>query len=120
MVSDCILFKPLHRNNRNAEAHRIAELEEARGQLLRIFEAEGSAVAAFEWGAISLPLELRERLTPLVGREIAILKLESRYYVREVVEGAWRAANSPRAGRDPCSWIIYRIENSRATPHKAT
>lgn len=88
MVSDCILFKPLHRNNRNAEAHRIAELEEARGQLLRIFEAEGSAVAAFEWGAISLPLELRERLTPLVGREIAILKLESRYYVREVVEGA--------------------------------
>ena len=82
MVSDCILFKPLHRNNRNAEAHRIAELEEARGQLLRIFEAEGSAVAAFEWGAISLPLELREELGGMVGREIACLRLDGKIYIR--------------------------------------
>ena len=79
---DLIGYKPFHKNNRNAEAHRIAELEEARGQLLRIFEAEGSAVAAFEWGAISLPLEMREELSALVGRKIAILKLGGKYHVR--------------------------------------
>lgn len=84
MVSDCILFKPLHRNNRNAEAHRLADCEEARGQLLRIFEAEGQAVAAFEWGEIALPLELREKLAPLVGRTVAVLRLGGRFYVRGV------------------------------------
>jgi len=84
MNYDCIAFKPFHKNNRNAEAHHIAELEEARGQLLQIFEAEGSAVAVFEWGEIALPLELREKLAPSVGRTVAVLRLGGRFYVRGV------------------------------------
>ena len=62
----------------------MRELEEAKGELLRIFEAEGHTVAAFEWGAISLPLDLRDELRELVGMEIAILRLEGRFYVRGV------------------------------------
>lgn len=62
--------------------HRLTDCEEAQGELLRIFEAEGHTVAAFEWGAISLPLDLREELTALVGRKIAILKLGGKYHVR--------------------------------------
>jgi len=62
---------------------RLRELEEARGQLLKILDSEGHTVAAFEWGAISLPLDLREKLEPLVGREIGILRLDG-YHVREI------------------------------------
>ena len=64
--------------------HRIAKLEEARGKLIKIFEAEGQCVAAFEWGAISLPLEMRDELTALVGREIACLKLDGKIHTRVV------------------------------------
>ena len=62
---------------------RQQELEEARGQLLRVFEAEGQAVAAFSWGAISLPGELLEELRSLVGKDCAILKLDGKIYIRE-------------------------------------
>lgn len=79
MNYDCIEFKAFCES-----PHRLAELEEARGQLLRISEAEGHTVAAFEWGAISLPLEMREKLELLVGREIACLRLDGRYHIREV------------------------------------
>lgn len=83
MNYDCITFKPFYKNNRNAEAHRLQELEEARGKLIRVFEAEGQCVAAFEWGAVSLPLELRVELQVLVGRQTAILRLDNKIYVRE-------------------------------------
>jgi len=65
------------------EAHRLQELEEARGQLLRIFTAEEQCIATFEWGVMSLPLDLREELTALVGHKIAVLRLGG-YHVREV------------------------------------
>lgn len=61
---------------------RLREREEARGQLLKILDSEGQAVAAFEWGAISLPLDLRERLAGMVGREIACLRLDGKIYIR--------------------------------------
>lgn len=83
MNYDCIEFKAFHESPR-----RLGDCEEAMGKLIRIFEAEGHTVAAFEWGAISLPLEMREKLELLVGREIAILRLDGRYYLREVVAGA--------------------------------
>lgn len=86
---DLIGYKPFHKNNRNAEAHRIAELEEARGQLLGILEAEGHVVAAFGWGEIALPLDLREKLEPLVGKTVAILRLNG-YHIREVVGSGGR------------------------------
>jgi hypothetical protein len=68
--------------------HRIAELEEASGRLLRIFEAEGQLVAGFEWGNLALPLETREELEPLVGHEVAVLRLAGKIHIRGVVEGA--------------------------------
>jgi hypothetical protein len=55
--------------------HRLADCEEARGQLLRIFEAEGQCIATFAWGCCSFPAELREELEPLVGHDIAVLRL---------------------------------------------
>ncbi|OPX77213.1 MAG: hypothetical protein A4E44_00144 [Methanosaeta sp. PtaB.Bin018] len=84
MNYDCITFKPFYKNNHDAEAHRLQELEEARGQLLRVFEAEGQTVAAFSWGAISLPGELREELEPLVGHEIGALRLDGKIHVRRL------------------------------------
>jgi hypothetical protein len=72
-------YKPLH----EAPHRRLQELEEARGELLRIFEAEGQVVACFSWGCCSFPGELREELAALVGREIAILRLEG-YHIRAV------------------------------------
>lgn len=61
---------------------RLGDCEEAMGKLIRIFEAEGHTVAAFEWGAISLPLDLRERLVGMVGHEIACLRLDGKIYIR--------------------------------------
>ncbi|MGI5985285.1 MAG: hypothetical protein ACOX7O_05470 [Oscillospiraceae bacterium] len=83
MHYDCISYKSFYESPR-----RLGDCEEAMGKLIRIFEAEGHTVAAFEWGAISLPLDLREELESLAGREIAILRLGGRYYLREVVAGA--------------------------------
>ncbi len=77
MLSAAIEYKAF-----DESPHCIAELEEARGKLIRVFEAEGQCVAAFEWGAISLPLDLREKLEPLVGREIACLRLDGKIYIR--------------------------------------
>lgn len=63
--------------------HRIQELEEARGGLLRVFEVEGQCVAVFEWGTVSLPAELQGELQALVGKTVAVLRLNG-YHVREV------------------------------------
>lgn len=66
------------------DAHRLQELEEARGELLRVFESEGQCIATFAWGTISLPGELLEELRSLVGKDYAILKLDGKIYIREV------------------------------------
>lgn len=60
---------------------RLADPEEARGQLLRIMVQEGMAVAFFPWGSIALPMELEARLLGLVGKKIGILRLDG-YHVR--------------------------------------
>ena len=64
--------------------HRIADYEEARGGLLRVFEAEGQCVTVFSWCAVSLPAELQEKLRALVGKTVCILRLDGRYHVRAV------------------------------------
>jgi len=79
MLSDTIEYKSFYESPR-----RLGDCEEAMGKLIRIFEAEGHTVAAFEWGAISLPLDLREKLEPLVGREIACLRLGGKIYIRRL------------------------------------
>lgn len=79
MISAAIEFKVF-----DESPHRLGEMEEARGQLLRIFESEGQVVGVWAWGCCSFPAELREELTALVGQEIAVLRLGGRYYIREV------------------------------------
>jgi hypothetical protein len=66
------------------EAHRLNELEEARGQLLKVLELEGFAVAVFAWGAISLPTDMAGRLSELIGHKIACIKLDGQYRVKVI------------------------------------
>jgi len=68
----------------DSEPHHLRELEEARGVLLRLHEAEGRCIAIFAWGAVSFPGDLREMLADMVGRKCAILKLDGKYHFREV------------------------------------
>jgi len=65
------------------DARPLRDLDEARGQLLKVLDREGFAVAVFSWGAISLPGELASRLHELLGKKIGILRLDG-YHVREV------------------------------------
>ncbi len=67
-----------------SEPHRLADCEEARGELIRVFESEGQCIATFAWGCCSFPAELREELTALVGHEVAVLRLDGHYHVRAV------------------------------------
>jgi len=76
-------FKPLHEAPR-----RLGELEELRYTLLGIRDEDGFCIANFPNGEFIFPEDMREKLTALVGRKIAILRLECQYYVREVVAGA--------------------------------
>jgi hypothetical protein len=79
MISDSQRFKPISA----PDSHRLTYLDGARGQLISVIEIEGYAVAAFPWGAISLPGELAERLRPLVGKKIGILCLDG-YHIRDL------------------------------------
>ena len=78
MNYDCFEYKSSY------EPRRLAELEESRGELIRVFENEGQCVAIFSWGAVSLPGELREELRALIGKPCAILRLTG-FHVREVI-----------------------------------
>ncbi len=64
--------------------HFQQELEESRGILLRVYPKDGFCIAVYNFGAVALPLEMEERLRELVGKKIAILRLDDQYRVREV------------------------------------
>ena len=64
-------------------SRRLAELDEARGDLLSVTVQDGLTVAAFSWGSVALPPELESRLRELVGRKAAVLRLDG-YHVRAV------------------------------------
>jgi hypothetical protein len=83
MYYQCQTFKPIC----EADPHRLADLEEARGVLLRVFEAEGQCVAVFDWGAISLPSEMKERLRQFVGDRISILRFDGKFHIRNLDRG---------------------------------
>lgn len=66
-----------------SEAYRMRELDEVRGDLQHIEEAEGGCLALIGKIPVILPPELAGRLQGLVGRKIGILRLDG-YHVREV------------------------------------
>jgi len=66
-----------------AEPRRLSELDEARGLLQEVSCRDGRALASFEWGSVAFPEELREELASLVGRTVAVLRLDG-YHVRAV------------------------------------
>jgi len=71
--------------DKKVDLHHQRELEESRGQLLRVHEAEGQCIAVFPWGAVSLPGELEPKLREMIGREVACLRLDGKFHIREVV-----------------------------------
>jgi hypothetical protein len=83
MHYDCIEFKGFYEPPR-----QLKELEELCHTLLSVRCEDSQCIAVFPNGDFALPLELRDELESLVGREIAILRLGGRYYLREVVAGA--------------------------------
>jgi hypothetical protein len=66
------------------EACRLKDLEEARGQLLSVFCLDGLAVTSFEWGAVAFPEDMYTHLEGLVGKTVAIFRLDGRFHVRDL------------------------------------
>lgn len=62
----------------------MKELEELCHTLLSVRCEDGQCIAVFPNGDFALPLDLREELTALVGREVAILRLDGKYHLRAV------------------------------------
>ena len=67
--------------------HRLADCEEARDQLLRVFLKDGFCIAIFRFGAVALPEEMEPQLREMVGHEVAVLRLGG-YHVRAVDDEA--------------------------------
>ena len=72
-------FKPSDRS-----PHRLRELEEQHHTLLGVRVEDGQCIANFPNGEFVFPEELREELSPLVGQEIGILRLDGKYHVRRL------------------------------------
>ena len=84
MNYDCITFKLFYKNNRDAEAHRLQELEEAHDELLRVFLKDGFCIAVFRFGAVALPEEMEPKLREMVGKMVCVLRLDGKYHLRAV------------------------------------
>lgn len=63
---------------------RLSELDEARGLLQEVSCRDGYALARFAWGSVAFPEELEPRLSGMVGRTVAVLRLDGRYHCRAV------------------------------------
>jgi hypothetical protein len=68
------------------EPHFQLELEESRGILLRVYPKDGFCIAVYNFGAVALPLEIETRLRELVGKKIAVIRLDGQYRIR-VLDG---------------------------------
>ena len=62
---------------------RLQEFEEQCHILLGIRTEDGQCVAKFPNGEFIFPSELREKLAPLVGRIVAVLRLDG-YHIRDL------------------------------------
>ena len=60
----------------------LLELEEARDTLLSVSESEGYCIAVFKFGAVTVPLELMDRLKEMIGKRCAVLKFDGSYRLR--------------------------------------
>jgi len=67
---------------------RLKEGNEAVGKLLDVLEMDDFVVAAFNFGLISLPLELAGELRELQGKKLAILHLDG-WHVRLIDMGTY-------------------------------
>ena len=65
------------------EPRRLLEFEEARGFLESVSCRNGLAVAVFSWGSVAFPEELEPQLSGMVGRTVAVLRLDG-YHVQVV------------------------------------
>ena len=79
MLSDTIEYKSFYESPR-----RLGELDELRHVLLGVRCEDSQCIAVFPTGEFLFPGELREELTALVGREVAILRLDGKYHLRAV------------------------------------
>lgn len=62
----------------------LPELHEARGSLQHVFIGDGFCRAIFNFGEIALPEELGSQLKRLEGKGVSCLRLDNKYYIREV------------------------------------
>lgn len=66
------------------EPRRLPDGHEARDLLTDILMKDGLCIAVFQFGAVALPPELEPRLRDLVGRTVAVLRLDGSYHCRAV------------------------------------
>lgn len=72
------------RNNIPFSLINLSQLMEARGLLRSVEDDNGQCIAVFEFGNVGFPAEMAARLTPFVGRSIAVLRLDDEFYIRDV------------------------------------
>ena len=80
MFYSCQTFKPIA----DSEPYHPQNLDETRGDLLRIFLKDGFCISVFAWGCVAFPEELREELASLVGRTVTVLRLDGKYHIRAI------------------------------------
>ncbi len=80
MFYDCNTFKPIS----DPGPYHPQNLDETRGVPLRVYVKDGFCITVFAWGMVAFPEELREKLTGLIGKTVAILRIGNKYHVRQV------------------------------------
>ena len=70
--------------NREPEPRPLADGHEARDLLTDILVKDGLCIAVFKFGPVAFPEELEHHLRGLVGRTVAVLRLDGRYHCRAV------------------------------------
>ena len=80
MFYNCNTLKPIS----DPGPYHPQNLDETRGVPLRVYTKDGFCITVFAWGIVAFPEELREKLTGLIGKTVAILRIDNKYYVRQV------------------------------------
>lgn len=68
----------------NISLRPLQDCEEFADLLREIVEDDSSTAAIFGLGSLHLPADLADKLRPLIGRRIAILRLGQKHYVRSL------------------------------------